>query len=60
LTDIDRSGWPYFAVSRLLPWAISLPKPSPLAVISASAHSACAEPNGASMPTCSLVSTPIS
>ena len=54
------SGWPYLVQSRLLPWPISLPKPSPLAVMSANSHSALAEPNGASTPICSFVSTPIS
>ena len=54
------SGWPYLAVRRLLPSAISLPKPVPLAVMSAKSHSALAEPKGDSTPSCSFVSTPIS
>ena len=42
------------------PKPISLPKPSPLAVISAKWQRALADPNGASMPICSFVKAPIS
>ena len=58
--DMDNSGWPYLAVRRLDPCPISWPKPRPWAVSSTKKAKALAEPNGASIPICSLVNTPIS